>query len=163
MDKQQEEKESQASRIRLKGRPSSAALSASLQRSHIFGLKSLGPLFDIKLHTLTLCEGPESIADNGTEMNEDVPTLVLLDKTIPFPFIKPLHFSFHHSFTFLLAIVLGFRLERAFPKRREKPVETCSCMSKFLIHNMALYFRECGWGGQEIFFGGMNSTTPLKT
>jgi hypothetical protein len=63
----------------------------------VFGFGALGGLFDFKRHSLTFFQGPESVPLNGAEMDEEVFSIILLDKAITFFLIEPLHLSFCHS------------------------------------------------------------------
>jgi hypothetical protein len=63
----------------------------------VLGLGSFGGLFDFKGHPLAFLQGSESVPLNGTEMDEEVFPVILLDEAITLFFVEPFYLSFCHS------------------------------------------------------------------
>lgn len=64
---------------------------------HVCRLRAFGTILDIKAHALSLRQGLETVALNGTKMNEDVAFAVILgDEAIALTVVEPLHFACCH-------------------------------------------------------------------
>ena len=90
-----------------------AKVERSLSLNDVLRLETLGSLRDIKLYGLTLFQGLVPFTLDGREMDEDVAAVLLLDETVPFGVVEPLHFSFRHYRNYLLSTrVQGLALVR---------------------------------------------------
>lgn len=63
------------------------------EHGHLIGLGTFGALDLHEAHPLTFFQGPKSGALDGTEMNEQIRTVIPLDEAISLTFIEPFHGS----------------------------------------------------------------------
>ncbi len=68
---------------------------------HIGRLGALGALNHFKFHCLSFFQGLESVPLDGTEVDEDVRTIILRDETEALLIVEPFHSSFCHDFYLL--------------------------------------------------------------
>jgi hypothetical protein len=82
----------------------------SLNLCDIHSLRPLAALFDVELDPLSLGEGLETFGAYRRIVNKNIRSVILLDKTIPFFFIKPFNRSFYrhtaHSSLYLLKQII---------------------------------------------------------
>ncbi len=60
-----------------------------LDTDDVYSLLALLPLSDLEFHPLPLGEGLEPVHGNGTEVNEDILTLIGGNETITLRIVKP--------------------------------------------------------------------------
>jgi hypothetical protein len=65
-----------------------------LAEFHVFCCRTFIALDNVETHGLSLGQGLEAAGLNGTEMDENVPALTLLDKPKTFTLVKTFHFTF---------------------------------------------------------------------
>ena len=112
----------------------------SLDLAHVFGLRPLRPLDDVKTDAISLGERFETLARDGGKVNENVWSVVLFDKTKPFGVIEPLdctfcQFSLHD--TVCGAVLAGYQPVFQGPTVFEFNLIDYSSLSKGLLPGKA--------------------------
>src|SRR6266511_4600820 len=69
--------------------------------AHGLGLRALGARHDVKLDLLTFIQGTKAPGFNRRVVDEDIRTVVLGDKPIPFSCVKPLYGPLCHGMILL--------------------------------------------------------------
>ncbi len=86
----------------------------SLQWLYVHCSRAFITLLDVKANSLTLIKRLEAFALNGTEMDKNIPALIILNEAKPFFLVEPLYLTFCQSCNppFLRFVQAGFAARR---------------------------------------------------
>ncbi len=102
-----------------------------LHNHYVNSTGTLAALFYVEADALPLAQCAEPVSLNRTVMNEDVPPLVIFNKTEPLFLVKPLHFTFCQSPTLLSHVFLRWAVTCQKQKTTTEPDKKISADSGY--------------------------------
>jgi hypothetical protein len=94
-----------------------------LQLGDVLGLRPTVTFFNLKAHPVTFIERSEPWHIDRRMVNKQILTIFLLNKSKPFSFTEPLHYSFSQSVDLLSQVLYGPKPKVATLAMKNNPSE----------------------------------------